>query len=46
MEEEETKGQCVLVGGRFHALYDNNDKRFYDKHDKFRPDCRPMKNMT
>ena len=40
MEEEETRRQCVPLG------MTTNDERFYDKYDKFRPDCRNMKNIT
>ena len=46
MEEEDTIRQCVPLGRRFHADYDNNDERFYDKYEKFRPDCRHMRNLT
>ena len=35
MEEEETRRQGVPLG-----------RRFYDKYDKFRPDCKNIKNMT
>ena len=46
MEEEETRRQRVPLGRKFHAIYDNNDGRFYDKDEKFRTDYRSMKNMT
>ena len=46
MEEEETRRQgCGLEGDSRHSMT-TNDGRFYDKYDKFRPDFRPMKNLT
>ena len=40
MEEEETRrqGPCHLEGDSMHSM-ETNDVRFYDKYDKFRPDC-------
>ena len=46
MEEEETRRQCVpLEGDSMHSMT-TNDERFFDKYEKFRPDCIYMKNMT
>ena len=36
---------CHLEGDSMHSM-PTNDERFYEKYDKFRPDCRHMKNMT
>ena len=46
MEEDETRRQCFPLGRRFHAPMATNDKRFYEKYDTIRPDCRHMTNMT
>ena len=45
MEEEETRRQCVPLGDSMHSMT-TNDERLYGKYDKFKPDFRPMKNMT
>ena len=40
MDEEEARRQGVPLG------MTTNDERFYDKYDKFKPNCRPKTNMT
>ena len=34
-----------LEGDSMHSMI-TNDERFYDKYEKLRHDCRPMKNIT
>ena len=46
MGEEETRRQGVPLGRDSMHSMKTNDEIFYDKYDKFRPDCIHMKNMT